>query len=97
MLEAGAVVVTYDHLSDEEVDLLTAEVTDDYDGRVAVTPYPELDGARVAFAAWGVMQRCDAVDLDALQRFVSTYASDDPAVPGSDTTPRTAGPDQREG
>ena len=39
-------------------------------------------------AGYGVLQRCDGVDLGALDAFVAVYAAEEPAVPGADTTPR---------
>jgi hypothetical protein len=82
VLEAGGVVVTHHGLDDTDRRRLEAHVGERYRGRVAVTPYDRLDPGTVAFTGWGVLQRCDAVDLDALDAFVTTYADDQPATPG---------------
>lgn len=82
VLEAGAVVVTYRDLGDDERALLEEAATKDHPGRVAVTPYDGLEEGEVAFTGWGALQRCEGVNLDALDAFVSTYADTDPAVPG---------------
>jgi hypothetical protein len=86
--EAGAVVVTYRDVDDDDRQRLEDAVETRYPGRVAVTPYGELDAGAVVLAAYGVLQRCDGVDLGALDAFVEAYAAEDPAVPGADATPR---------
>jgi hypothetical protein len=83
VLEAGGVVVTYRDLPDHERAGLEAHVREHYDGRVALTPYDELEPGTVAFTGWGVLQRCDAVDLAALDAFVDAYADERPATPGT--------------
>ena len=83
VLEAGGVVVTHAGLDDAELRELTEHVREHYDGRVAVTSYDALDDGEVVFAGWGVLQRCDGVDLAALDAFVEAYADPEPAVPGS--------------
>lgn len=82
VLEAEGVVVTYGTLPDAQVARLARHVRDRYPGRVAVTPYRRLDDGEVAFTAWGVLQRCDSVDLAALDRFVRRFAADEPIEPG---------------
>ncbi len=91
VLEVGAVVVTHDGLTDADRTALEQHVTNRYSDRVAVSPYEPLDDAAVVFAGWGVMQRCDALDLAALDVFVDVYAVEDPEVPGTDATPRDDG------
>lgn len=81
-LEVGAVVVTYGGLPLEEVNRLEEMVSRDFPGRVVTTPYDRLAEGEVAFTAWGALQRCDALDLDALDAFVATYADPEPAAPG---------------
>lgn len=88
MEEAGAVVVTYHQLDDIDRRRLEAAVQRRYPGRVAVTPYDELDPGAVVLAAYGVLQRCDGVDLTALDAFAAAYADEDPAVPGADARPQ---------
>lgn len=82
VLEAGGVVVTHRDLPGSERARLEAHVRDHYDGRVALTSYPDLEPGAVAFTGWGVLQRCDAVDIDALDAFVNAYADERPATPG---------------
>lgn len=82
VLEAGGVVVTYGSLPDDAIDELAEKVRDRYDGRVAVTPYDELDNGEVAFAAWTTLQRCDGVDLAALDQFVAEFGPDESVEPG---------------
>ena len=81
VLEAGAVVVTYGRLADADRDALESHARQ-YVGRIAVTPYDKLREGEVAFTGWGALQRCDALDLDALDRFVTTYADEQPNSPG---------------
>lgn len=83
VLEAGAVVVTYRDLPDEERAMLEEHIREHHDGRVAVTPYPELDPGQVAFTAWGTLQRCDGLDLSALDAFVAEHADAEPDTPAS--------------
>lgn len=82
VLEAGGVVVAYGKLPDGAVDALGDHVRENYEQRVAVTPYGPLDAGAVAFTSWGVLQRCDGVDLDALDRFVAEFGTDEPIEPG---------------
>lgn len=82
VLEAGGVVVTYRELADDERSALEQHVRAEHAGRVAVTPYEQLSPGQTAFTAWGAVQRCGQLDLDALDTFVAEYADDDPAVPG---------------
>lgn len=84
VLEAGGVVVTYRGLTDADRERLEAHVAGGpLAGRVAVTPYEALDEGAVVFTGWGVHQRCDALDLDALDAFAATYAAPEPDVPGT--------------
>jgi hypothetical protein len=92
VLESGAVVVTHRGLPAEEQDVLEDLATAAHDGRLAVTPFDALADGEVVLAAWGVLQRCDGVDVEAVSAFVETYAAEDPAVPGLDEAPRTTGP-----
>ena len=95
VLEVGAVVVSHDGLSSADQAALEQHVTDRYSTRVAVTPYPALGEQAVVFAAWGVLQRCDALDLVALDTFIDVYAAEEPDVPGTDATPREDGTENR--
>ena len=95
VLEVGAIVITHDGLSQPERSRLEDHVRDSYADRVAVTPYPALDDGSVVLAGWGVLQRCDGVDLAALDTFVDVYAAEDPQVPGTDVPPREEGAGSR--
>ncbi|WP_370324914.1 DUF3105 domain-containing protein [Euzebya sp.] len=88
VLEAGAVVVTYRGLTDDDVATLVEHVQTAHPGQAATTPYDRLDDGQVALAGWGVVQRCHGVDLDSIDAFVAAYAVEDPFVPGTDRTPR---------
>ena len=90
VLESGAVVISHGALPAGDRAMLQDLAAGPYDGRVAVTPYDGLPEAEVVLAGWGVLQRCDGLDVDAVEAFVATYADEDPSVPGSDQTPRTA-------
>lgn len=84
VLEAGGGVVTHGGLPEADRRRLEDHVRTRYDGRVAVTPYAELEGGEVALAAWGALQRCERLDLSTVDAFVATYADERPAVPGTD-------------
>ena len=81
VLEAGAVVVTYRELADADRIALETHARQ-YAGRIAVTPYEKLREGEVAFTGWGALQRCEALDLAALDQFVKTYADEQPSNPG---------------
>ena len=81
VLESGGVVVTYNGLEEPDREALEQRVADRFEGRVAVTSYDKLDEGEVVFTAWGALQRCDDVDLKALDAFVAAYADDRPADP----------------
>lgn len=73
-LEAGGVVITHGDLPSGEERRLRRVAADSYGDRVAVTPYPPLEVGEVVFTSWGSLQRCDTLDMDALQRYVEAYA-----------------------
>lgn len=79
VLEAGGVVVAYHDLPEADRLMVEAHVRGNHGGRVAVTPYDRLDAGTVVFTAWGVLQRCRGIDLDALDRFIDTHAEPDPS------------------
>ncbi|MGH8901220.1 MAG: DUF3105 domain-containing protein [Egibacteraceae bacterium] len=83
ILEAGGVVVTYRQLSELDRRRLETHVRDRFPGRVAVTSYDKLEPGRVAFTAWGVLQRCDVLDLAVLDNFVAAHAAAHAAIPGA--------------
>jgi hypothetical protein len=82
VLEADGVVVAYGELPDGASAALGDHVHETMDGRVAVTPYDELDAGQVVFTSWGVLQRCNGVDLAALDRFVRAHGTDERIEPG---------------
>lgn len=82
VLEAEGVVVAYHGLARDDVARLTRLVHRRYRHRVAVTPYDRLGDGTVAFTAWGVLQRCDGLDVAALRRFVRRFGTDQPITPG---------------
>jgi len=82
VLEAGGVVVSYHQLPQIERRQLEAHVRDRFPDRVAVTSYDKLRPGQVALTAWGVLQRCDGLDLSVLDGFVAAHAVARPATPG---------------
>lgn len=82
VLEAGGVVVSYDGISRAERRTLTQLVRDEYDGRVAVTRYPDLRDGEVALTAWQTLQRCDGLDVDAVRAFADAHVAEDVVEPG---------------
>lgn len=83
VLEADGAVVTYRDLPADDLAALEDLVRSGYAGRVALTPYDALEAGQVALTAWGTLQRCDALDLEAVQAFLDQHAGDD-VVPGHD-------------
>lgn len=84
VLEAGGVVASHRGLPDDERARLEAHGAEEpLAGRVAVTPYGAIDEGEVVFTGWGALQRCDALDLAALDAFAATYADPEPEVPGA--------------
>lgn len=83
VLEAGGVVASYRDIAEEERLELEQHVRRHHEGTVAVTPYEQLERGQVAFTAWGTLQRCEGVDLAALDAFVAAYGDNDPDEPGS--------------
>ncbi len=82
VLEADGVVVSYGPLFGGEVAALADHVAERYAGRVALTPYGQLDEGEVVFTSWGVLQRCDGVELAALDTFVQRFGTAEPIEPG---------------
>lgn len=75
ILEQGGVAALYDPAAtgDDEVAELAALAEGPYAERLSVAPYDGELGSPVALTAWGVLQRCDAVDGDAVGTFVLRY------------------------
>ena len=82
VLEAGGVVVAYNAITDADRAAREQRVSERYDGRVAVTTYDKIDKGETALTVWGVLQRCERLDLAALDQFVAAYADEQPATPG---------------
>jgi hypothetical protein len=74
VLELGGALITHRDLTEEDVATLAGLVTGDYAGHAAMTPYDRLEAGEVALTAWGKLQRCDAVDVDAVAAFIEAYA-----------------------
>ncbi len=91
VLSVGGVVVTHAPLDDADRTAL-GEAARSFPGRVATTPYGKLRGAEVVFAAQGVLQRCDGVDVDALAAFVEAYAEQEPQTARQLPTPAPSPP-----
>jgi hypothetical protein len=77
VLEAGGVVITYRDLDAADIDAIEGLVAEGYDGRVAVTPYAELQPGEVAVTAWGTLQRCSGLDLDVVGGFIDDHLGDE--------------------
>lgn len=77
VLEAGGVVVTYRDLSAADRAALEALAHGELAGQIAVTPYDRLAPGEAALTAWGQLQRCDELDLDAVTAFVRAHADPD--------------------
>lgn len=74
VLELGGVVVSHGALQDADRTALEQLLSDKFAGQAALTSYDKLDDGEVALTSWGVLQRCDEVDLAAVEAFVSFYA-----------------------
>lgn len=73
LLEEGLVVITHGEI-DDAAHAALRDLARDHPSSVAVTPYGSLADGQVVAAGWGVLQRCDGVDTEALRRFVDFYA-----------------------
>lgn len=73
ILEGGGVLVQHRDLAEEDLARLSALAGD----QVVVAPNPDLDAPVVA-TAWLAKQRCQAVDLEALRRFVDDHVGRGP-------------------
>lgn len=82
VLEAGGVVVSYRDIADEDRLELEQHVRERHQGTVAVTPYEQLEPGQVAYTAWGALQRCEGLDLAALDAFTAAYGDEHPDGPG---------------
>ena len=77
ILELGGVVVTWNGLAAGERAELEEWVTANAEV-VASSPYEEIGTGHVALAAWGVLQRCDRLDLQAIAAFVAEHQGGGP-------------------
>lgn len=73
VLEGGGVVISYRDLSPDELDTLGSLVRD-FPDQVALTSYAKLEPHQVALTAWGTVQYCDGVDVDATRSFIQDHA-----------------------
>lgn len=73
LLELGAVVVTWNGLTEQDRAALE-EFVAEHAEQVASTPYDGLEPGRSAMAAWGALRLCEGVDLGALAAFTTRHA-----------------------
>lgn len=73
-LEMGAVVVSYGDLPQDQYRDLERLIQEQFEDRAALTSYERLQPGEVALTAWGRLQRCDAPDLAAVERFIDAFA-----------------------
>lgn len=73
VLELGGVVVSHGELPDEDRAELERLLTDAYPGEAALTSYDALGKGEIALTAWTVLQRCETVDVAAVQAFIDFY------------------------
>ncbi|ASN40369.1 MAG: DUF3105 domain-containing protein [Paeniglutamicibacter terrestris] len=69
-LEHGAVWITYDGISDEDVAALTKTVGEKT--YMLLSPYPE-QGAKIKLSAWGEQLSVDSVDDPRISTFITKY------------------------
>ena len=74
VLELGGVVVAHNGLEAGEQESLESLITEKFSGQAAATRYDELGQGEVALTAWGKLQRCEALDLQAVAAFAEAYA-----------------------
>ena len=74
VLELGGVLVTHNGLDASERTRLEDLLTDSYPGEAASTEYDKLAEGEVALTSWGKLQRCDGLDLEAVETFIAAYA-----------------------
>lgn len=74
VLEAGGVVIAYHELPEADLAAIEDLVRGSYAGRVAVTPYDKLAAGQVATTAYGALQVCDGLDLQAVTAFIDAHA-----------------------
>lgn len=73
VLELGGIVVAHNGLEPQEQESLEALIAEKFAGQVAATRYDKLADGEVALTAWGKLQRCDALDLAAVEAFAEAY------------------------
>lgn len=74
VLELGGVVVAHNGLDRSERTTLEDLLTEQYPGEAASTEYDKLGEGEVALTSWGRLQRCKALDLEAVEAFIAAYA-----------------------
>ena len=74
VLEQGGIVITHNGLDREQREQLESLVSVEHAAVAALTLYDKIDSGEVVFTAWGALQRCTAVDPEAAQTFIETYA-----------------------
>lgn len=74
VLEGGGVVAAHGVLSTEGRAQLEALVSR-HEGQLVVTAYDKLEEGQIVLTSWGVLQRCDGVDPEAIATFVDAYGN----------------------
>lgn len=74
VLEQGGVVISHNGLEEADVEELERLVTERHPAEVALTSYDRLDPGAVALTAWGAVQLCEAVDIAAIEAFITAYS-----------------------
>lgn len=77
ILELGGIVITWNGL-DAQARAALEELIAPQAEVVAGTPYGKLPEGQLAVAAWGVLQRCGAVDTEAIQEFIDEHQGGGP-------------------
>lgn len=72
ILEGGGIIASYDpqRVDPEDIADLENLAAGPLEGRLTVTPYAGQMPTPIALTAWGVVQRCEAVDEAAIYAFV---------------------------
>lgn len=74
VLEQGGIVISHNGLPRADREALERLVTEELSADAALTSYDKLDPGTIALTGWGALQRCDAVDPEAVDAFVAAYA-----------------------
>lgn len=78
VLEQGGLVVAHGEPLTPQEDALAATLVAEVEGLVVTRYDLPADGRPVALVAWGVLQRCDVLDADAVVAFASGFGDRGP-------------------